>query len=273
MTFLKTSLIFLLSIGLISESFADNHNWQAGARSAAMGNSSLSNIDVWAGFNNPAAMTGISHISGGIYYENRFLVSELSSAALAFVLPTNSGNWGLIYSRFGYSLYNENRIGIAYAMPLADWLSLGIQFDYFNTVQPEAYGNKHVLSFDIGLLANPVENFYFGAHIFNPANISTKGEIDRDIPTALRLGIAQQFSENTKASIEAETDMQTYTILKAGVEYQLHNHFFVMTGINVKPIRASFGAAYQNKSIRIDMAYSYHQQLGNSPHIGISYAF
>ena len=253
--------------------WAENDKWQAGARSAAMGDASLANKDVWAGFNNPAALTGLHSVSTGLFYENRFMVSEMSSAALAVAMPVGKGVFALNYSRFGYSLYNENRIGLAYAMPLADWLSMGIQFDYLNAVQPEAYGNNHVLSFDIGILAEPVDDFFFAAHIFNPANISLSGEVDRSIPSAMRVGLAYRFTANTLASVEAESDMDTYTTLKAGLEYRLFDQFILMAGMNVKPVRASFGAAYELKNLRLDLAYSYHQQLGNSPHLGISYAF
>jgi len=264
-----SGLLLILSLHL----FAQHDKWQAGARSAAMGNASIANQDVWAGFNNPAALTTLDAISTGVFYENRFLVSEMSSAALAIAIPAGQGAIAINYSRFGYSLYNENRIGIAYAMPLADWLSMGVQFDYLGSVQPQAYGNSHILSFDIGILAEPAENFFFGAHIFNPANIGLNGDVDRNIPTAMRVGIAYWFSKKTLASVEAETDMNTYTTLKAGVEYKMLEQFSLMAGINAKPVRASFGAAYEWNDLRLDLAYSYHQQLGNSPHIGISYAF
>lgn len=264
-----TWLFLLLSVGL----FAQHDNWQAGARSAAMGNASVANQDVWAGFNNPAALTSMDNISMGLYYENAYLVPEMSTAALAVAIPMGRAAIGVNYSRFGYALYNENRIGLAYAMPLAEWLSMGVQFDYLGSVQPQAYGNLHVLSFDIGLLAEPVEGFFFGAHIFNPASISLSGETDSSIPTAMRLGLAYWFTDRAVASIEAESDMNTYSILKAGIEYQMFKAFYLMAGMSAKPVRASFGAAYAWKSLRLDLAYSYHQQLGSSPHLGISYAF
>ncbi len=270
---MKKILLVFCALFFVVSVQAENEKWQAGARSVAMGDASLANRDVWAGFNNPAALTGVKSISAGLFYENRFMVSELSYAALAVVCPIEKGVFALNYSRFGYSVYNENRVGLAYAMPLARWLSMGIQFDYLNAMQPKAYGNSHVLSFDIGLLAEPVENFFFAAHIFNPANISLDGKIDRNISTAMRLGLAYQFGEKTLASVETESDINTYTTFKAGVEYHLFKQFVLMTGFNVKPIKASFGAAYECKNLRIDLAYSYHQQLGNSPHLGISYAF
>jgi hypothetical protein len=267
--YIVLSLIFLFSSNL----FAENDKWQAGARSAAMGDASLMNVDVWAGFNNPAALAGLDNMSLGMFYENRFLVSELSYAAFAFAIPVKSGVWAVSYSRFGYSLYNENRVGLAYAMPLSDWLSMGIQFNYLNAIQPEDYGNIHVLSFDLSLLAEPIEDLYFAVHVFNPVNIDFNGDVNRSIPSVLRLGVGYHFSDKVLASVEVESDMSDYTMFKAGLEYRMFEHLSFMTGINVKPIKAAFGVAWDWENLRLDLAYSYHQELGNSPHVGISYAF
>lgn len=265
------SLIFALLLSVSVK--AENDKWQAGARSSAMGDASLLNQDVWAGFNNPGALTGLDSYSVGIAWENRFLVEQLSYAAFSFAMPLNSDVISINYSRFGYSLYNENRLGLAYSKKLTDWLSMGIQFNYLSTVQPEYYGNSNILTFDIGLLANMESGLMFGAHVFNPVNIDFNGSVNRELPVAMRVGVGYWFSDDFLGSLEMESDMSDYNLLKAGFEYRLLDHFFISAGINVKPVKGSFGIAYEWNSLRIDLAYSYHQELGNSPHLGVSYAF
>ncbi|MFO7880075.1 MAG: hypothetical protein ACQES0_05695 [Bacteroidota bacterium] len=262
--------VLLLFVAFLS--FAEQDKWQAGSRSSGMGDASLMNQDVWAGFNNPGALTGVSDMSLGLNWENQFMVNELSRASLAFVKPFSNSAVGVSFSRFGYSLYSENRLSVAYSMQLAEWLSMGVQLNYFNTMQAEAYGNTNLLTFDIGLLATPGEDFMFGAHVFNPANIAFSGEQNRELPVAMRLGVGYWFSEDMLASVEAETDMADYTMVKVGFEHRLLDNFFLRTGINAKPLKASFGVGWKWKNLSIDLAYSYHNILGSSPHLGVSYA-
>jgi hypothetical protein len=268
----RTLFTCLLLIAVLSLS-AEQDKWQAGARSSGMGYASLMNQDVWSGFNNPGALTGVTDMSIGLNWENSFLVNELSRVAFAFVLPVDDNALSVGYTHFGYSLYSENRLSLAYAMRLADWLSMGVQVDYFNAVQSDIYGNSNVLTFDVGLMASPADGLLFGAHVFNPANIMFSGEQNRDLPVAMRVGIGYWFSDNMLASIETETDMADYTMFKAGLEYRLLENFYLRTGVNAKPLKASFGAGWKWNNLNIDLAYSYHNVLGSSPHLGVSYAF
>ena len=53
----------------------------------------------------------------------KYGIKELSHGALALALPTNAGTFGLSYSYFGYSKYNESKIGLAYAKKLFEKIS------------------------------------------------------------------------------------------------------------------------------------------------------
>ena len=48
-----------------------------GSRSNSMGNASVALTDVWAFHHNPAGLSELKNIHGGISYENRFLLKEL----------------------------------------------------------------------------------------------------------------------------------------------------------------------------------------------------
>jgi hypothetical protein len=261
-------LIFCGSIAV-----AEHDKWQTGTRSAGMGDASLFNHDVWAGFNNAGALTGVDRMGLGLAWENRFLVNELSQLSMAFVMPGEGNAVALSVNHFGYSLYSENRVGVAYAMQLFDWLSMGIQLNYLNTIQPETYGNAHILSFDVGLLATPADDFMFGVQVHNPANIGFNGERNKELPVAMRVGVGYWFTDDLLASVEAEMEMAGYTMFKAGLEYHLMENFYLRTGVNAKPVNVSFGAGWEWNNLNVDLAYSYDNVLGNSPHVGVSYAF
>jgi len=124
-----TFLLVFLFIYLIS--YSGNDNYPTGSRSASMGNSSVTLSDVWSTHHNQAGLAGLTKPTIGFHHENRFIVKEYGLQSLAFVLPTNSGNFGISLSYFGYSKYNESKIGLGYAKKLSDKISFGVQLDYF----------------------------------------------------------------------------------------------------------------------------------------------
>src|SRR4030088_3514664 len=63
---------------------------------------------------NQAKLASGKMISAGFFAEKRFLLSDLSFYSAAFILPSNSGGFGLNADYFGSSEYNESQIGLAY---------------------------------------------------------------------------------------------------------------------------------------------------------------
>src|SRR5215212_5183908 len=84
--------------------FAGSENISAGARSSAVANASVCYGDLWSAFNNQAGLASIKKITGGVYFENRFGISELGIKSFAFALPVGeSATVALSGTYFGYS--------------------------------------------------------------------------------------------------------------------------------------------------------------------------
>lgn len=263
------SAFFCLSLN----AFGENDQWKAGARGAGMGNASMVLGDTWSVFNNPAAIPFNQSISTGLFYENRYLVKELSRLAFAYTHSFDKAAYGISISHFGYSQYNENRFGLAYNLALSEKISLAVQLDYLNTMQTEEYDDQHIMSFDVGLLAEPVENLLTAVHVVNPAPVVISGSEEADLPVLLGLGLGYIFSENLIWTLEAEQDMKNDFRFATGMEYQLIQGLYMRTGIQTMPVQMHFGLGYQHKQLGIDIAYSWHRNLGNTPHISLQYAF
>src|SRR3954469_20842986 len=93
--------------------FAGGGNIPVGARSSAVANASVCYTDLWSAFNNQAGLASIRKFTGGIYFENRFGMSELGIKSFAFGIPAGeSAAIALSGTYFGYSLYNEKKIGL-----------------------------------------------------------------------------------------------------------------------------------------------------------------
>ena len=122
---------------LFSQSiFAAGDNYGLGARSGGMANASVTFSDIWSIHHNQAGLANIESITTGIYYQNRFGLNELGVQGFAFALPiqeVSKGVIGVSVTYFGYSQYNDSKIGLAYGKQLGDKYSVGIQLDYLQT--------------------------------------------------------------------------------------------------------------------------------------------
>jgi hypothetical protein len=265
---------FLLILSFIYlHAFSQHDNSPIGARSAAMAHSSVCLQDVWAAQNNPAGLADLNKIEAGIYYENRFLLKELSLKSFVFDLPLKSGVFGLNINTFGFNLYNENKFGLAYAKKLFNNLSAGIQLDYLYTHIAENYGNKANLTFEIGIRGQIYKNLVIAAHVFNPYRTKLSDFNDENIPSIMKFGLL--YIPVTKINLCAEVEKNIYypLLFKCGIEYNIIKSIFIRTGISTNPVINTFGFGFNFSKFKLDFSSSIHQVLGYSPQFSASYIF
>src|SRR5580765_6641263 len=111
----KWLLILPLSVCFLPRVHAGGDPLSVGARSGAMGNSSVTLSDAFSVFNNQAGMAFLKGFSAGLFSKREFSVSELTYSAGGVTLPTKSGVFGLNASYYGFESYNEKKAGLAYA--------------------------------------------------------------------------------------------------------------------------------------------------------------
>ena len=265
--------ILLFSVLFVSSTqitvFAQNGTpSNAGSRGLAMANASVTFQDINSIFSNQAGLGFMSDLSGTIFGESRFLVQEMKMINGAFAYPTASGTFGLSLSYFGFDAYNEQKIGIAYARKLMDVLTIGAQIDYLST-RIQEYGNSSNFTFELGVQARLLNMFRVGAHVFSPIRIEVAdGEI---IPTILKVGAAWEGSEKVVISAEVEKDIDFPVSFKAGLEYFVVDQLALRAGVSTEPVQNSFGIGLYLGNLIIDVGTAYHQVLGFSPSIGISF--
>jgi len=243
----------------------------AGARGAGMANASLTFADIHSIFANQAGLAFVKKTSAMAASERRFNLSHLSTFLAAVAVPTRSGTFGLAVHYFGFDAFNEQKIGLAYARKLLKNFSIGLQFDYLNTKVAE-YGSKGVLTFELGFLLRATKKIQLATHLFNPARTElANGE---NLPTTFSFGGSFRPSEKVVLVVEVEKDISFDARVKAGIEYQVVEEIFLRTGISTEPAQASFGLGFKIKNgLKIDVASSYHQVLGYSPSVGLSFQF
>lgn len=262
--------LFLIFLFVSSFSFGQGI-YPSGARSMSMANASVTFDDVWSHFNNPGAVGKVESFAAGISYENRFLLKELQSQSLATVLPMKVGAISVGGQMFGYREFRTFKAGVGYGMRLGEKFYAGVQMNYLGLQLNNAYGSKHGVSGDIGMLGEVTENWLIGFSVGNVFRSKLSEFQDDRMTTLMRFGSSYILSEKALITGEVEKDISNPMRFKAGVEYKPLKQFSLRGGVATAPIEFSFGVGYQAKSISINIGSSFHQILGWSPHFGLVY--
>lgn len=269
---IRDVLIFTLLIGFSQFLSAQIGNDMLGARSAALGGYNATLSDVWSTNNNQAGLGFMEDMTGGIYYENRFLLSETSYKAGAFVMPVKTGALGLSVSSFGYELYNETKAGLSYGQRFGDKFSVGVQLNYLNTKLTQEYGSKTAITGAIGAIAKLSDELTLGVHLYNPTRSKLTNDNNERIPTIMKLGLDYKFSDKVMFVVSTEKDVDFDARVNAGIEYHITEIFYLRGGISTNPTQYAFGAGMQLKHFKVDLSSSFHQTLGMTPAISIIYS-
>lgn len=263
--------LFLFFNLLIFSAYAGKESNTTGARSSALAGSSILLNDFWSAENNPAGLGFVDNWSAGISYENHFLLSEMAYKSAVLAYPTESGAFGLSVGQFGYSLYQENKIGLSYGQRLSKTFSLGVQLNYLNTNIAEGYGSRSGISANVGLMADLSDEIRIAAVVINPNRTKINDFNDERLPTLIKLGFGYQFSKKVQFVSEIEKDIDFDANGKFGIEYLASERFYVRVGYGTDPSLSSFGFGLRFKDFTLDASSNFHSSIGFTPQISISF--
>jgi hypothetical protein len=268
---MKKLLLLSLFVSYFTFCFAGSDNFPIGARSAGIANTSVTLFDIWSVHHNQAGLGFVTKAGAGAYYENRFLVKELSLKGGVIAYPIKAGTFGVSVSSFGYANYSESKFGLAFGKAFGEKFSAGIQLDYLTTHIGENYGKHGAVAGEIGIQAKPLKNLTIGAHLFNPTRAKLADYSNERTPTIIRLGLDYKFSDKVFVAVETEKDIDHKPVFKAGLEYTPSEVLYLRAGISTNPSLSSFGFGLKLKQFRLDFASSFHSVLGYTPQVGVMY--
>lgn len=266
-------LIFIISM-LVAISSIGQVYPQIGARSAGLGGTGLTFNDVYAVYNNPGAFGAMDKTAVGLSYENRFLLKELSTQALAFGYHTKkSGNFGLQFQQYGFSLYREMQGGITYGRKLFSNFYGGFALNFHHIQLAENYGSRSTASGSLGIYYKAGKALEFGVRVQNISRTQLAELEDERLPTRFGLGATYSFSEKLLWTLEAEKTIIHPVNVKSGLEIHPHEILYLRLGVNSYPFQSAFGFGLQLGKLQFDMATLWHSTLGMSPSAGLKYTF
>ena len=264
--------IFCLCLLLIL--FAQQANAQfsyttAGARSSGMANTSVVFTDFWSVYNNQAGLGYLQQITAGVFHRSGF-IQEQNSQGVGVAVPTKTGTLAATFDYYGFSAYNEIQAGIAFGRTFTEYFSAGIKLNYLHTQITGEYGKADAVTFEIGILSQPIENLYIGVSVYNPSRSKMGSE---SIPSIYKAGIGYLFSDKALLAIETEKDLNQDAIFKAGIDYKLIDLVSLQAGISTNPSNYSFGIGLHYTEINLHVGFLKHQTFGFKPSFSLSYGF
>jgi hypothetical protein len=253
---------------------AGNENQPAGARRIALGGAYMGvRGNFWNLWANPAGIAGMKNMEAGAFLERRFLLSQLNFGSAGFVLPFKDIHYaGVSFSGMGFGGYAESNVGLTYATMLFDRLSLGASVHYTRTSIKD-YGASGAIIINAGINALLFEGFSLGFRVFNANQGEIKKEIGEKIPTTLDLGAAYQISDKVLIVADLQKQVEFGASVRGGIEYAFHKNFKARVGASNYPVTINAGLGFSAKSLDIDFSNTFHQQLGYTPSLSLSYRF
>ena len=102
-------------------------NSNSGAISTSMAGLNASNDNIWSINNNIGQLSNLETTCASLSVYQPFMLSDFTTAGLAFGLPTESGVFGLSYSNYGNKYLQFHTAGLGYSMLFNDNFSGGVK--------------------------------------------------------------------------------------------------------------------------------------------------
>lgn len=243
----------------------------AGARWAGMGHTGVAASDLLGSASNQAGLAFMEQSAAGLSTQRSFFVDGVDRHVATAALVTNSGTFALQARYFGYTAYNEQIIGLAYARKLSKYFSIGVQFDYLGLKISE-YGSTNAFTVEAGLQYQLNKELRIGAHVYNPIQV-TIGELEEPVPSIFSLGLNYQPSDKVVIALEGEKDFNYPLNIKGGIEYAFSDWFWLRLGTTTQPVLFTSGVGFKFNQLHIDIATSIHSYLGVTPMASLHYQF
>jgi len=243
-----------------------------GPRITALGMTGVALQDAWSLQANQAGLAAIKKPIAAVAYKSEFFNPDLSTQSAVIVYPANGNVFGLSFQSYGFSAYNEQRIGLAYARNFGNTVFVALDFN-FNQVKIQQYGSARTYSFEVGLQYLPTDKLVIGAHVSNPNFSNYNYQLNAVIPVSIEFGASYRFTDKLQLNTEIAKTLNSTTDVRTGLEYSMINWLEFRGGFSMNPFRQYAGFGFNYNNFHLDAAATTHSTLGYSPQIAIGYEF
>lgn len=265
----RVFLIFYFSVASLLMTGQSGFTTIGGANFLGYSRAGVNLSGIEAIYLNQAGLAEVKNFAIDISAEKRFNLEDFTNISIAGAKTFTFGTVGVLLSNFGFTEYNEQKFGVAYARKLNRNISLGGQFDLLR-YNVDKLGSKNLFSFELGMQLKLSKDFSLATHIFSPGNIEVSESTE--IGSRFRLGL--MYKPSDKVFLLVELDKLIYRTLeyKVAVSYQAVKEMQIRLGINPSTEIYSFGVMLQfQDKYKLASAVAINNNLGNSPAISLQY--
>ncbi len=267
---LSYSLLLVLPFIVVSAVFSQELN--SGPRITALGNIAPALHDVWSLQSNQAGIAQLERPIAALAYQNNYFNTDISTQSAVFAYPIKNNVFGISFQNYGFSEYNEQKIGFAYAKRFGKGLSIALNFNA-HQVKISQYGNAFAYSVEAGFQFKVNDRLTLGSHVANPNKSGYRKDVDAAVPTLLEVGAAYYLSDKVLFNSGLIKDLDLQTDARFGMEYHVVEWFTLRGGINANPFRQMLGFGCKYHRLQVDLAATSHPVLGYSPQMSLGYEF
>lgn len=257
-------LLILLNANLFSQ-------FQPGARQNAMGFAFTSIADDhWSIFYNPAGISKIENVSAGVFYSPApFGLNELATGSAVITKKFSFGNLGLAFNTYGFDLFRESKISLAFAKLFFPEFQFGFNITYYS-LNIQNYGSDYSVGINLGVLSSLSENLQLGFSTKN-LNRPTYGVNKEKLSQTFSGGISYKPVNNLLIALELEKEVRYPFNFKTGLEYWLIKYLALRFGFNTEPNNFTGGIGINYSNFQFNYAFISNNYLGLTHNFGIDF--
>lgn len=239
------------------------------ANNAGMAFSSINNNDFWAVFNNQANLSRIENIETGILIKNFYGLENLNLIAAGFASKYRYTASGLSYIRMAANAYSQHIIGLPISISIFKFIAIGGQISYLYTDDQQAVFLRHDFKADLGFSIH-FNRLKFGYHLHHLAlrNHFTTQYLTKKNTFGITFNPSDDFEIN--GSFEKYPEQIR---IAGGIQFMLLHFLSISGGLSNYYETYSMGLRIHTNSFDIDFSATGVQNLGLSPHVGITKRF
>lgn len=260
--FLTTVFVFLNRPSLAS------FDTKKGARPLAMGGAyTAAAFGGDAFYYNPAGLWYNANPMGQAFFSRPFNLTELQTVTFNFTYPYFFGNVSANAESYGYDLYRETTLSLAYANVYKERVAMGVVINY-NHLAIKNAGSAAAVGLDFGILVRPLRMLTVGAMVRNINHPSIKKDV---LPQAFTVGACFQIMDHFRLMADAYKDVRYPTDIRVGGEYTFMEKFIIRSGLGSDPSRFCGGFGLDLGLAVLDYGFNTHQELGMTHALSLSF--
>lgn len=197
--------------------------------------------------------------------------SELTDIAAAGSIAFSWGTAGFGLHRFGFELFNETRLHLAYKNSFEQFF-YGVVLNYSTINQGDEYGSSAAFGINAGIAAEIIPDLWIAARATN-INQPLYRNSEEELPRDLALGFSMKPVPLILYTLDVVKDVQFPASVRSGIEVQPVPRFFGRAGFTTEPTSYTLGFGYEPELFRFNIAVQQHDVLGLSPSVDLQIAF